>query len=107
MSQISTSFKVGAVVLLAIGAFFVGLTLIGGKSFGGGGHYTVSAVFDDATGLGIRTRVQVAGIIIGEVDRVDLDEAAAQARVFLKIDKKYVLHTDASITKEAPNYRAE
>ncbi len=101
MSQISNSFKVGAVVLLAIGAFFVGLTLIGGKSFSHGGSYVVSAVFDDATGLGIRTRVQVAGIVIGTVEKVELDEAAARARIFIRIEKKFALHRDAAITKRS------
>jgi len=101
VSQLSNSFKVGAVVLLAVGAFFVGLTLIGGKSFSHGGSYTVSAVFDDATGLGIRTRVQVAGIVIGSVEKVELDEAAARARIFIRVDKQYTLHRDASITKRS------
>jgi phospholipid/cholesterol/gamma-HCH transport system substrate-binding protein len=101
MTPVSTPFKVGGVVLLAIGAFFIGLTLIGGKSFGGGGKYTVNAVFDDATGLGSRTRVQVAGIVIGEIDHVDLDEVNATARVFIRVDKKFKLHRDASISKRS------
>lgn len=85
---------------MAVGAFGVGLTLISSR-IGGRGAYHVYAVFDDATGLGARTRVQVAGIPIGQVDHIELDQATARAKVWLSIQKKYVLHKDASITKRS------
>ncbi|MBS2022243.1 MAG: MCE family protein [Deltaproteobacteria bacterium] len=99
MSQIATPLKVGLVVLLAAVAFGTGLTLIGGKGLGRS-SYVVSAVFDDASGLGIRTRVQIAGISIGQVDHVELDQDA-RARVFLKIDKKFKLYDNAVISKRS------
>lgn len=100
MSKIFTPLKVGLVMLLAAGAFGVGLTLIGGRSLSGRNSYVVSAVFDDASGLGVRTRVQIAGISIGQVDHIDLDEHS-QAKVFLRIDKKFRLYATAVISKRS------
>jgi phospholipid/cholesterol/gamma-HCH transport system substrate-binding protein len=100
VSGLSAGLKVGLVLLLALGAFAVGLTLIGGQGFTRGKSYTLSVVFDDASGLGVRTRVQIAGIVIGAVDRIELDEGA-RARVFLRIDQKYKLFKDAAVNKRS------
>jgi phospholipid/cholesterol/gamma-HCH transport system substrate-binding protein len=88
------------VVLAAAAAFAIGLTLIG-SNIGRAGGYTVFAYFDDATGLGVRTRVQIAGIPIGQVEKVELDPVSARAKVFLHIRKQYALHKDASIIKRS------
>jgi phospholipid/cholesterol/gamma-HCH transport system substrate-binding protein len=88
------------VVLAAAAAFAIGLTLIG-SNIGRTGGYTVFAYFDDATGLGVRTRVQIAGIPIGQVEKVELDPVSARAKVFLRIRKQYALHKDASIIKRS------
>src|SRR5438309_355574 len=85
---------------MAVAAFGVGLTLIGTR-IGGSRGYKVFAVFDDATGLGQRSRVQIAGIPIGQVDHVELDQRTAHAKVWLLVSKEYVLHRDASITKRS------
>ena len=100
MSRFITPLKVGAVVLLFAGAFGIGLTLIGGKGLGGGKTYNVSAVFDDASGLGVRTRVQIAGIVIGTVEAIELDENS-HARVHLRLQRKFQLYKDASIYKRS------
>jgi phospholipid/cholesterol/gamma-HCH transport system substrate-binding protein len=88
------------VVLAAAAAFAIGLTLIG-SNIGRAAGYTVFAYFDDATGLGVRTRVQIAGIPIGQVEKVELDPVSARAKVFLHIRKQYALHKDASIIKRS------
>ena len=85
---------------LAVGAFGVGLTLISSR-MGKGGAYKVYAVFDDATGLGARSRVQIAGIPIGQVDHIELDQRTAKAKVWILIKKDFILHRDASITKRS------
>ncbi|HUJ27970.1 MAG TPA: MlaD family protein, partial [Myxococcales bacterium] len=100
MQSFWTPLRVGIVVALAVGAFGVGLTLISSR-IGGRSAYRVYAIFDDATGLGARTRVQVAGIPIGQVEHIELDQTTARAKVWLNIEKKYVLHKDASITKRS------
>jgi phospholipid/cholesterol/gamma-HCH transport system substrate-binding protein len=79
----------------------MGLWLIGADLSGRNKSYGVYAVFDDATGLGVRSRVQIAGIPVGQVDRIELDQRLAKAKVWLRIKKNYVLHRDAGITKRS------
>jgi phospholipid/cholesterol/gamma-HCH transport system substrate-binding protein len=98
MQSFWTPLRVGLVVALAAGAFGFGLYLIGAHSFGSNGSYRVYA---DATGLGVRSRVQIAGIVIGQVDKVELDQATAKAKVWVKIRGEFVLHQDASIAKRS------
>ena len=100
MQSFWTPLKVGLVVALAVAAFGFGLFLIG-SNLGRGSTYRVYAVFDDATGLGVRTRVQIAGIPVGQVDMVELDQQTAKAKVWLKIRRNFVLHRDASIAKRS------
>ena len=58
MQSFWTPLRVGIVVALAVAAFGFGLYLIG-SDFGAQRTYQVYAVFDDATGLGVRSRVQI------------------------------------------------
>jgi len=96
-----TPLRVGLVVALAVAAFGFGLYLIGAEKFGANRTYMVYAVFDDATGLGVRSRVQIAGIPIGQVDRVELDQQLSKAKVWLRVRRQFVLHRNATITKLA------
>jgi phospholipid/cholesterol/gamma-HCH transport system substrate-binding protein len=96
-----TPLRVGLVVALAVAAFGFGLYLIGAEKFGANRTYMVYAVFDDATGLGVRSRVQIAGIPIGQVDRVELDQQLSKAKVWLRVRRQYVLHRNATITKRS------
>jgi len=96
-----TPLRVGMVIALAASAFGFGLYLIGGNIFGSRATYRVYAVFDDATGLGQRTRVQIAGIPIGQVDHIELDQRTAKATVWLLVRQQFLLHRDASITKRS------
>lgn len=100
MQSFWTPLRVGLVVALALGAFGIGLWLIG-TDIGRSSTYRVFAVFDDATGLGQRSRVQIAGIPIGQVDLVELDQNTAKAKVWLKVRSKFKLHRDATITKRS------
>jgi phospholipid/cholesterol/gamma-HCH transport system substrate-binding protein len=95
-----TPLRVGVVVALAVAAFGFGLYLIG-ADFGAQRTYNVFAVFDDATGLGVRSRVQIAGIPIGQVDRVELDQQTSKAKVWLRVRRQFVLHRNATITKRS------
>ena len=100
MQSFWTPLRVGLVVAAAAVAFGLALYFIGG-SFGGDRTYSVYAMFEDATGLGVRSRVQIAGIPVGQVDRIELDQATARAKVWLKIKQQYPLHRNASITKRS------
>ncbi|MFL5410637.1 MAG: MlaD family protein, partial [Myxococcales bacterium] len=100
MHSFWTPLRVGLVVAAAAIAFAFGLYFIG-ANIGGDKTYSVYAMFDDATGLGARSRVQIAGIPIGQVDRIELDQQTARAKVWLKIRQQFVLHQDASIAKRS------
>jgi phospholipid/cholesterol/gamma-HCH transport system substrate-binding protein len=95
-----TPLRVGLVVAAAAVAFALGLYFIG-ANIGRDKSYRVFAMFDDATGLGARSRVQIAGIPVGQVDRIELDQATARAKVWLKIKQEYPLHRNATITKRS------
>ena len=101
MPSFWTPLRVGLVVALAVAAFGFGLYLLGGSQFGSNRTYMVYAIFDDATGLGVRSRVQIAGIPIGQVDRVELDQQLSKAKVWLRVRKQFALHRDATITKRS------
>jgi phospholipid/cholesterol/gamma-HCH transport system substrate-binding protein len=88
-------------VAASAAAFGLGLYFIGATSLAGPKTYLVFAVFEDATGLGPRSRAQIAGIAIGQVDHIELDQTVDKARVWLRIKKEYVLHEDATITKRS------
>jgi len=96
-----TPLRVGIAVALGVAAFGLFLYLIGADKLGANRTYEVYAIFDDATGLGVRSRVQIAGIPVGQVDRIELDQQLARAKVWLRIRRQYVLHRDASITKRS------
>ncbi len=92
-----TPVRVGAVVVAALGAFVLFYLRVSKDRFGKGDTYEVSAMFDDASGLAGKTRVQLAGIDVGRVENITLE--GSRARVHLRIRKEVVLHQDARISK--------
>jgi phospholipid/cholesterol/gamma-HCH transport system substrate-binding protein len=100
MNRLLTPFRVGLVVIAGIGAFFVLLSFVGRQKYGDKATYQVNAVFKDASGLGPKSRVQIAGIEVGVVDRIELTPAA-EALAVLRIRNDVVLHADARLTKRS------
>lgn len=99
-SQFLTPFRVGLVVIAGIVAFFVLLSFVAGQQYNDKQTYRVHATFTDATGLGPKSRVQIAGIEVGIIDKIELT-ADAKARATLKIRKDVPLRADARITKRS------
>ena len=58
--------------------------------------YTVSTLLDNVTGLASGTAVRIAGIKVGEVEDIELENG--KARVYLTIYRKYPLHRDSQIS---------
>src|SRR5262249_56635830 len=52
-------------------------------------RYTI--LFDDATGIAQGTPVRRAGVRIGEVSKVELDEETGQVRVEIEVQKKHLI----------------
>ncbi|MGC4117862.1 MAG: MlaD family protein [Myxococcales bacterium] len=98
MKKLVTPFKVGLLVLIAGVAFIAFFTFTKKAKFEGD-SLTVWALFKDASGLGPKSRVQVAGITVGEIADISLVES--KAKVTMRVTKKVPLHTDASIAKRS------
>lgn len=93
-------FRVGLVVIAGVISFFVLMSFVAKRKYSEDETYKVYAVFQDATGLGPKSRVQIAGIEVGIVESVTLT-ADARARALLRISNDVVLRTDARITKRS------
>lgn len=86
MNMVKLELTVG--VFMLIGIFCLGYVSIklGKMEIIGGDYYTVSAGFDSVSGLKPGARVEVAGVEIGKVDRIQLDSKSNDKAVaYLKI----------------------
>lgn len=90
------------VVVVALAAWFVAFAY--GRTGGGAERngYHVTALFSNASGVGIGTDVRVAGMNVGRVTGSTLDPQSWQAKLTLAIDPKVKLPADSSaaITSE-------
>src|SRR5690349_22917020 len=57
------------------------------------------AYFRDASGLGTKSRIQIAGIPVGEVTGVTLE--GTRAKVTVRVRRDVVLHQDAALIKRS------
>ncbi|XXF81360.1 MlaD family protein [Myxococcaceae bacterium GXIMD 01537] len=99
MKKLVTPFRVGLLVIAA-GAFLFGFLMFARK----GGLSDKEAIhawayFRDASGLSTKSRVQIAGIPVGEVSDITLE--GTRAKVYLKIKRGVDLREDALLTKRS------
>jgi phospholipid/cholesterol/gamma-HCH transport system substrate-binding protein len=92
---------VGALAAVTGVAFILALTFFRKGGYSEKDSYLVHAYFSDATGLTWKSRVQIAGIQIGEVAEITL--VGAKARLDVRVKKGIDLHTDACFTKTFPS----
>jgi phospholipid/cholesterol/gamma-HCH transport system substrate-binding protein len=92
---------VGVLAAVTGVGFIVALTFFRKGGYSERDSYLVHAAFSDATGLTWRSRVQIAGIQIGEV--VDIELVNAKARLGIRVKKGIDLRTDACLTKTFPS----
>ncbi len=92
-----TPFKVGLLVIASAGAFVVFLQLVSTRGFSRADSYEVYALFDDVIGLEKRSPVQIAGIDIGRIKKVELFDG--KAKVTIEVDGHIKIYDDASIDK--------
>ena len=59
-----------------------------------GDTYTVTAGFQNIGGLKPRSPVKSAGVVVGRIDSIQFDSATYEARVTLKLDKRYQFPKD-------------
>ena len=96
--------KVGALVVAAIIAAILLWRAVDESSAGGHG-YRVFTRMNDASGLITKSRVTIAGIRVGTIDRISLE--GEHARVDIVIDEGIALYADARVRKESASLLGE
>jgi phospholipid/cholesterol/gamma-HCH transport system substrate-binding protein len=98
---VSKALAVG-VLTAAVGVtFLVALTFIRTGGYSERESYMVHAFFKDATGLTWKSKLQIAGIQVGEVEEIGLE--GPRARLGIRVKKGIELHADACFTKTYPS----
>jgi phospholipid/cholesterol/gamma-HCH transport system substrate-binding protein len=101
MPLLNKALSVGALVAVSGVAFLVAFTFFKKGGYSEKESYVVHAFFEDATGLTWKSRVQIAGIQVGEVDKITLE--GQRARLQLRIKNGVELKTSACLTKSFPS----
>ena len=96
--------KVGLFVALA-GAAGVGIYRFVSPQVAGGQGYTVHAYIQDATGLAPRSRITIAGIPVGSLDSIRLENGAA--RLDVKVKNDVILYDNATLGKKSASLLGE
>jgi phospholipid/cholesterol/gamma-HCH transport system substrate-binding protein len=104
MAKVSQAAKVGIFVLLS-GAAVYGVYRVVNKEVGGGSGYTVHAYIKDATGLASHSRVTIAGIPIGSIDSIKLENG--MARIDVRVRNDVPLYDNATAGKKATSLLGE
>jgi phospholipid/cholesterol/gamma-HCH transport system substrate-binding protein len=104
MEARSQAAKVGLFVLLT-GAAAYGIYRFVSPQVSGGEGYTVHAYIRDATGLATRSRVTIAGIPVGTLDSIKLENGAA--RLDVKVRKDVPLYENATLGKKSASLLGE
>src|SRR5579859_5842318 len=104
MAKVSQATKVGIFVIVSAAAAYA-IYRVASKQVGPGGGYTVHAYITNATGLAPHSRVTIAGIPVGTIDKISLENG--KARIDVKVSGDIVLHTDATMGKKAASLLGE
>ena len=97
MSNEKNDWWVGLFVLLgALALAFLALRAGNFSTFTFSSTYNLSAKFDNIGGLKVRAPVKSAGVVVGRVADIKLDDKTFQAVVTLKMEKSFAFPTDSS-----------
>ena len=97
-----TPIKVGLLTIAAVVALVFGVLKVTKGGLNSGNSYEVFAIFDDASGLRSKTKVQIAGIEVGQIQSVAL--VGNKAKVVLRIKNEITLYSDARIAKRSEGF---
>jgi phospholipid/cholesterol/gamma-HCH transport system substrate-binding protein len=98
---VNKALAVGALVAVTGAAFLFAFTFFKKGGYSEKDSYLVHARFSDATGLTWKSKVQIAGIQVGEVSKISLDRNKALLEIRIKKDVE--LHSDACLYKSFPS----
>ncbi len=99
MKKLVTPFRVGLLVIAAGGILFFFLTFVKKGGMKESESLRAHAYFRDASGLGPRSRVQIAGIPVGEVVSVKLE--GTRARIEMRLSTDVGVRRNAALTKRS------
>jgi phospholipid/cholesterol/gamma-HCH transport system substrate-binding protein len=97
MPKLTQAAKVGIFLIVSLALVYVVFHTIS-KDYGPGG-YVVHAALKDATGLANHSRVTIAGIPVGSIDGIKLEDN--HARFNIKINREVPLYENATIGKRS------
>ena len=92
------------VIVAAISYFLIRST---SEHTSGSKGIKVWGLFHDASGLFEKSRVQTAGISVGEIDKRELDPVTARARVTIKMLPGITLYENAVVSKKSASLLGE
>jgi phospholipid/cholesterol/gamma-HCH transport system substrate-binding protein len=95
MKKWSAEFAVGLFALIGILCIGYLTVRLGKLEILSSNTYPVSALFQSISGLKVGSAVEMAGVPIGEVQQIALDQQRQMARVDMKIHNGVVLTDDA------------
>lgn len=98
---VNKALAVGVLTALVGGLFLVALTFIRTGGYSERDSYLVHAYFKDATGLTWKSKLQIAGIQVGEVVGIGLE--GPRARLDIRVKEGIELHADACFVKTYPS----
>jgi phospholipid/cholesterol/gamma-HCH transport system substrate-binding protein len=104
MSEVTRAAKVGGMTLALVAALIFGYRFVSNET-GTGKGYRVHAYLPDVTGIAPRSRVMIAGIQVGYIERLSLEKG--MARVDVKMRPDFPLYEDAAIGKRATSLIGE
>src|SRR5512140_440754 len=94
MAKVTQAAKVGLFLVgTAVAGFVIYRTV--SKEVGGGGGYVVHAYVKDATGIANHSRVAIAGIPVGSIEKISLEQG--RARIDVRVAKDTVLFSNARL----------
>jgi len=83
-------FAVGAFLVLALASLLVLAFASTNRQFGlGGGSYPLTARFSNLGQLRLQAPVKIGGVVVGRVEKVELDPVKFDSIVTLAIDERY------------------
>jgi phospholipid/cholesterol/gamma-HCH transport system substrate-binding protein len=94
MAKVSQAAKIGLFVVVTAGAGYLVVKTLG-TAVGKGKTYVVHAYLKDATGIAKHSRVAIAGIPVGQIDDIRLENG--QARVDIRVNGDVKLHESARL----------
>jgi|SRR5688572_9290688 phospholipid/cholesterol/gamma-HCH transport system substrate-binding protein len=100
MDRTTIDLWVGIFVAAGIVALMVLALKVGNASTGlnMGDTYRIHAEFENIGGLKVRAPVKSSGVVVGRVDEIQFDSKKFNARVTLRIDRRYTFPKDTSVS---------